>query len=139
MSVGVLRFGSVGATLASVQDYALYVEPGSHDLGIVDDDLQCVVSIRLSNLTTGPVTLLGTEPSCCCSVLSELPLTIRPGERRTIWVSVNPRRLAKGERFEQVLSFYQDVPGARPFFLVKGHVSGNSWTSDIGNGERVIR
>lgn len=133
--VGVIRFGSMGATLAYVQGYAIYVEPRSQDLGILDGDLQYVVSIRLRNLTTGPVTLLGTEPVCCCYVLSELPLTIPAGEQRTIWISVNPRRLPKDEPFERVLSFYQDVPGARPFFVVTGHVSGNSWTSDAGDRE----
>jgi len=79
---GVSRFGSFGALVAALQGRVLYVEPSRVLIEPLKPGESSIVKVRIRNLATGPIKVLGSraQPHCGCLVAENLPTELAPGE-----------------------------------------------------------
>jgi hypothetical protein len=90
IGVGVanLGFGSTGSAIAYFRGERVSVSPRVVDVGRTPRGESRRTSITLSNWTERPVRFFGGTADCSCTVLHDLPITIPPGESRTVEVEV---------------------------------------------------
>lgn len=82
------RYGSIDAAIASLRNERLSVNPGMVDMGHGTPGESHEAAVTLTNRTDQPIRLIGGTSDCSCSVLGDLPVTIPPGEARSIAVTV---------------------------------------------------
>lgn len=82
------RHGSIGAALASMRNERLTVYPATVDMGSGDAGESKDAAVEITNRTEHPIRLIGGTADCSCIVLGDLPVTIPPGETRSITVTV---------------------------------------------------
>ena len=87
-AVAYLGYGSVDAALASLRQERISVSPSLVDMGEGVPGETRQATVELTNRTDKPVRLIGGTADCSCTVLADLPVTIPPGESRSITVSV---------------------------------------------------
>jgi Protein of unknown function (DUF1573) len=83
-----LGFGSIDAALASIRNERLSVFPALIDMGEGVPGETREAKVELTNRTDQPIRLIGGSADCSCTVLADLPVTIPPGESRSITVAV---------------------------------------------------
>ncbi len=83
------HFGSVSAALASLRGERLSVSPGLIDMGEGAPAETRAASVELTNRTEQPIRLIGGSADCSCTVLGDLPVTVPPGESRSITITMN--------------------------------------------------
>lgn len=112
------HYGSVGSALASLRGERYYCEPDRIHVGSMVPGSTGKVVVRVSNLSSQPLGLLGAHESCGCMVADGIPTTIPPLEARSIVVQVTAGD--KEEYFEHSLTLYFDDPD-RPEYRVSLH------------------
>lgn len=105
----VWRFGSVGYALAYLHGSSLVPDKTVIDFGDVDPRSMVKESFTLHNLTTGVIRINGSRGSCDCVVMDALPMSIGPGEKKAIEVSVTTG--SKAEAWEHTVELYLDKAG----------------------------
>jgi hypothetical protein len=122
LGYGLFRFGSVEALRLSLQGHALHVEPAEISVGDLQPREQITVPVRLRNLTSGPLRVLGSHSTCGCLVAGEgLPTELASGEVRELTVQVVAPAKGPAE-FETVVTFYVPVVGDPPRVILHGRV-----------------
>jgi hypothetical protein len=91
--VAVLLFGSTSAALAFLDGERLLVDSRSKSFGTVDPGLDQSVRFSLTNWTGQPVTIVGFQASCSCTMATDLPLSIPDGGTRFVSVAVKTAKL----------------------------------------------
>jgi hypothetical protein len=81
-------FGSTQAALAYLRGQRLSVYPALLDMGEGAPGETREANIQLQNWTGNPVRLYGGTSDCSCVATEDLPLTIPPGEGRSIRVKM---------------------------------------------------
>jgi hypothetical protein len=82
------HFGSIDAALAGLRSERLSVYPALVDVGEGAPGESRDALVELSNRTDRPIRIIGGTSDCSCTVLGDLPVTIPPGEARSITVTV---------------------------------------------------
>ncbi len=108
-------FGSSEVALASLGGDEVAVRPGQIDFGTAatSDILQRIVTVH--NLSAGPVTLLGGSADCSCVTTTDMPVTIPPGESRSIGIALKLPPTAGNTRREAYL--WTDHPAHKSLVL----------------------
>jgi hypothetical protein len=77
-------YGSPGAALARLRGDPLTVNPDYLELGAIPVGESRDAALTVCNWSDRPVRLIGGTSDCTCTTLSDLPVTIAPGERTTV-------------------------------------------------------
>jgi hypothetical protein len=128
---GVSRFGSVRALVALLRGRILIVEPECIDVGQLKPREHVSFGVRLRNLASRPIKVLGSHsiPSCGCLVAHELPLELAAGEVKEVPIHLSAP--ADGmDNFEIAIVFYTNVVGEQPQVTLHGRIL----PADVGNG-----
>jgi len=88
LAAGTLVYGSPAAALARLRGDELYATPEAVSFGDghAGDSLTAVVRVR--NLSSRPVRLIGGTADCNCVTTSDLPLTVPAGGEQTVTVTL---------------------------------------------------
>lgn len=81
-------YGSPAAALARLRGDELTVSPGYLDFGTLSAGDRRDVTLTVSNWSAAPVRLIGGTSDCTCTTLSDLPITIPPGGRADVTVTM---------------------------------------------------
>jgi hypothetical protein len=81
-------YGSPTAALAQLRGERLSVSPGVVNFGDATGGETREAEIELTNRTEQPLRVVGGTYDCSCTVLHDLPLTMAPGETRSVTVRV---------------------------------------------------
>ena len=114
--------GSISAGLARVQGYALVVDSFSKSIGEIPPGTKSEATFLLTNVSSTPVTILGAQTSCRCTTLSDLPLTVPPGERTELRIGVTPSPSDAGTTIRTTSLLYLDVASKRLLLHVDARV-----------------
>jgi hypothetical protein len=101
-----LRFGSLPSGLAYLRGERLLINPATTHLGQVTRGESADLHFRFTNFTGRPVRILGSQSSCTCLAVTELPVTIPSGDSLDVTVGVDFS--SKGDEYRQVLTFFTD-------------------------------
>ncbi len=82
------RYGPFYAALAGLRNERLSVSPPLLDIGEGAPGEIREATLELTNRMDDPIRVFGGTADCSCSVLGDLPITIPPGEARSIKVTV---------------------------------------------------
>lgn len=115
-----VRFGSLAAGWAYLQGYAVWAEPVQGDIGAIQPGIEAKQTFRLQNLTSRPVTVIGSRVCSGCSVNRELPLTIPPHGERKLPVTILTH--SDESPFEREIELFLDVPATKPVLAVRARV-----------------
>lgn len=88
LGLGSWWFGSPQAALAHLRGEHVSVTPGLVNVGQGSPGEVCRATVEVSNWTDAPVRLIGGISDCSCVLTDDLPLTIPPGEVRSVTVQV---------------------------------------------------
>jgi Protein of unknown function (DUF1573) len=83
-----VRYGSPAAALAQLRGERLSVSPSVVDFGDAPGGETREAAIDLTNRTEHPLRVVGGTSDCACTVLQDLPVTVAPGETRSVTVRV---------------------------------------------------
>ncbi len=119
---GLLKFGSLGATLAFFHGHVLYAGLGSKNLGKIPVNKPVSVSFQVKNLTSQTVKVLGAETSCGCITVSDLPVKIGAGAECELTFLLVPPEQAVGMPFYQAVRLFLDVPGPTVILQMEAEV-----------------
>jgi hypothetical protein len=124
LSFGVYQYGSFGALLAVLEGTALYIEPLKGPIKTFQPLQEVSESIRLQNVTSSPLKVLGGHSTCGCQLDSgEFPFELKPGEIRQIPIHFrSPPGEATEREFSYELVFYVNLVGEKPHVLLRGRV-----------------
>ncbi|MCI0458911.1 MAG: DUF1573 domain-containing protein [Gemmataceae bacterium] len=87
--LGTWLFGSLDAALAHVRGERVSVRPGVVDLGRGVPGQSVDATVELGNRTDKPVRIVGGTSDCSCVTTSDLPVTLGPGESRSVSIHVH--------------------------------------------------
>jgi hypothetical protein len=120
---GWYRFGSVGALAGVIQGRAAYLEPTRIWLGDIPFGQPMEVPVRLQNLTTGRLRVLGSNSTCSCiAPFKELPCELGPEETRQFLLRFSVGNPDVSE-FKVVVTFYVNAEGEQLQAELTGHVT----------------
>jgi hypothetical protein len=94
-ALGSLLFGSPGEALAYIRGERLSIRPRWIDLGAGELGESREVPVTLVNRTDKEIRIIGGTSDCACVTTKSLPVTIPPGEKRSVSLVVNLSRRAK--------------------------------------------
>ena len=80
--------GSSEVALASLGGDEIAVRPGQIDFGTGLAGEQLPRTVTIHNLAASPLTLLGGTADCSCVATADMPVTIPPGESRTVGITL---------------------------------------------------
>ena len=83
-----LSSGSSEVALAGFGGDEVAVRPGQIDFGTGHVGEQLPRTVTVHNLAAGPLTLLGGTADCSCVATADMPVTIPPGESRTVGLTL---------------------------------------------------
>lgn len=130
-------FGSTQGALAYLRGERLSVSPQMVDMGLGQPGETRAASVQLTNWTDKPIRLIGGTSDCSCVATEDLPLTIPPGEGRTIHVKM--RLPAANGLFNRTAMLMTDDDQARTVLLrLTGQIikSGDEPKTAQGSGGR---
>lgn len=87
----------------------LLFEPTRVVLGDVPKSEIIERQLRVVNLSSHPLTLLGSQPSCGCISLDDFPIVVPPGQEHHLKLMLGTS--AKTGPFEYFIKFFSDEPG----------------------------
>ena len=121
-AVAYLGFGSIDAALAILRGERLSIYPSLVDMGEGVPGETRNASIELTNRTDMPIRVIGGTSDCSCTVLGDLPVTIPPGESRSITVAMHlPNAVGA---FNRKAGLHLDYVGFRAVgFRVTGRIN----------------
>ena len=114
LAVGMFGFawwqaGSVELVWPWLRGDRLVFEPMRIVFGPVPKTQILEPQLRAANLSSKPLTLLGSQPSCGCISLDEFPVVVPAGKQRVLTLKiVTPE---KAGSFEHFITFFSDVRG----------------------------
>src|SRR5258708_3967537 len=79
-----VRFRSPGTAVRYLRGERLLIEADNVELGDVQSGAEANVPVRVANYSGAPVKVVGVWVSCSCLHANDYPLTVAPGERRTL-------------------------------------------------------
>ncbi|MGH7201993.1 MAG: DUF1573 domain-containing protein [Planctomycetaceae bacterium] len=98
-------FGSPAAALAWIQGSRVTISPEVIDLGECAPGEKRLAVFEITNREDRPVTIVGGTTTCACTTTQGLPVTVPPGETRTVPVTVT---IVGTESFSQTVTLYRD-------------------------------
>jgi hypothetical protein len=126
---GLYQYGSIRAAIAALGGQVLYVQPVHGLVGDFRPDETRDVTVRLQNLSSAPVKVVGANSTCgCLNPVDGLPVVLSSGEIREIAVHVVPPSgaakppIVKPVPFENVVTFFVDDPQAPPGVTLRGRI-----------------
>ncbi len=105
-----LRFGSLTAGVAWLSGDELFLPEPMIDLGVIQPGELVTAKLPVVNLARHPVTILGADSGCSCTVVSGLPVTIPAGMRFNLPVRVTPFANSTGDFSQGILIFSDSKP-----------------------------
>lgn len=119
--VGMQRYGSLDAMVAHLRGERVSIRPDLVDVGRGVPGQSIEASVALVNRTKSPVRIIGGTSDCSCVATDNLPVTLQPGESRSVSLRVDLPR-ATG-RFTRKVWFWTDDAQARTIvFPVTGTI-----------------
>jgi len=118
---GLYRFGSIGGLVAFIQGRHLYVEPVHALVDGLKPGEPFEVLVRLQNLASRRVKVLGSHSDCGCMSAAGLPVELMPGESRNLSVHLRSPAQAENE-FRTIITFYVNVAGEQPEAVIRGRL-----------------
>jgi Protein of unknown function (DUF1573) len=115
-----LKTGSLAHAWPWLHGQKLLFEPMRVELGGIERSKILDRSIRVTNPSSKPLSLLGAQRSCNCMTLEEFPLTIPAGKSHDLLLKV-----ASGSgpgAFEYSIKFFTNAPGPPLIVIVSGEV-----------------
>ena len=103
------RTGAVELVPPWLRGQRLLFEPVRVVLGEVPKNEIVERQLRVVNLSSRPLTLLGSHPSCGCISLDEFPIVVPPGKEHQLKVKIGTS--ATAGPFEYIIKFFSDEPG----------------------------
>lgn len=108
LSIALLTCGTVELALARIGGAKLTPDAYSRDAGVITAGSSRDLNFVLTNRSDLPITLLGSESSCTCAAVSDLPLTIQAGRTGRVRVRVSAGRRGGG-RFRAGIRLLTDI------------------------------
>jgi len=106
--IGISVFGSTEAAIARLRGESLGVTPSVLDFGTGKPGDKLTATVTVRNWTDQPVRVLDGTADCTCIATHDLPVTINPGQKAHISVSLNlPSTTGQLTR---VIEFSTDCP-----------------------------
>lgn len=102
-------FGSIRAALAYLKGDRLIVRASSMSFGDVRRGERPVITFDIMNTSDRNITILGARTTCTCVFTDDLPLTVLPGERRSI--SVGVKTGSREGSIQERVYLYTSFPG----------------------------
>jgi hypothetical protein len=87
----------------------LLIEPAHLDLGDVERSSVLERELRVLNVGSKPLTLLGSQRSCGCISLDEFPIVIPARADRTLRLEIGASN--KSGPFAHTIKFFSNAPG----------------------------
>ncbi len=114
LAVGMFGFawwqaGSVELVWPWLRGDRLVFEPTRIDFGQVPKTQILERQIRVANLSSKALTLLGSQPSCGCISLDEFPVVVLAGKPLVLTLKIETPD--KSGSFEHIVKFFSDDPG----------------------------
>ena len=103
------RTGSVKLVRPWLRGERLLFEPTRVVLGDVPKSEIIERQLRVVNLSSHPLTLLGSQPSCGCISLDDFPIVVPPGQEHHLKLKLGTS--ASSGPFEHSIKFFSDEPG----------------------------
>ncbi len=100
-------FGSVPVALRYLRGERLILEPSAIRIDRPAKGGEVAVEAVVSNLSDRPVILMGANTSCSCVVTGSLPVTVEPGGRFRLPVTVN---VAPDKIVDETIVLFTDHP-----------------------------
>jgi hypothetical protein len=112
---GYMAYGSFASAMAHLKGESITVDPIFSDLGTCRFGEQREFAIRVTNHRNEPIRIVGQPRGCSCQIVSELPLTIPPGDSR----EVNMMLVVLGEKgvFTQERGIFVDSTGLDELYI----------------------
>jgi len=121
LGILVIWLGSWKAGMAWAKGHSVYVLADPVAVHDAPGGSRVVTAIRLRNVSTRPVRVLGGRSDCSCVLVEELPFDLRAGESREVRVRLTvPEK--KGASFEHSVLLFLSVPGPPVVTTVSGTV-----------------
>jgi hypothetical protein len=118
-AIGCWKYGSLSSAILASRGYALAVDPDANNPpAVLTAGAENVIQVRVRNLRSEPVAILGAEASCRCSSVSNLPLTVPPGGSIDLPVTITAADSDVGSRLSAKIVLYVDVASPPVLFRV---------------------
>jgi hypothetical protein len=108
-----LQTRSAALVIPLLSGERLLVEPTAISLGQQKPRAVSERNVRIVNLTSDKVTVLGAERSCGCITMDDFPLLIPAGESREVHLKIHINR-DSGE-YDESVKFFTDYSEMRAF------------------------
>ena len=109
------RYGSCEAFVAALRGHILYVDPTDYSFGEVEGPTQRTATIRIRNLASYPVKLLGSRTDCGCVLVNGLPFELASGSVIDLTIQITASRGGSSSvDFTRVVTLYTDAAGVEP-------------------------
>ncbi len=112
---GRFRFGSFSAALDFARGEAILVDERAKMISGVHPGNQIVATYSLTNNSGRPLKLIGVVPSCTCTTVESLPLTLAPSETKTITARIKFSEAAPN--FSGSMRLFTDEPSSPEIVL----------------------
>jgi hypothetical protein len=100
-----VRTGSIALVWPYLRGERLLFEPARLALGEVPRGEIVEREVRVVNLSSGELRLLGSQKTCGCIALDDFPIKIAPGEERRLRLKIGvPREAGRLEHYVRVFS-----------------------------------
>ncbi len=113
---GWYRFGSFAHAKAYLRGERLLIDDRDRSFGDLPAGSTLTLHYAVTNLTGRPVRLLGAQPSCTCTVVDVMPMTLAASETRSIPVTIDTSEGGK-ETLAGTVDVFTDDPQFRTFRL----------------------
>ncbi len=108
-ALGHYHYGSMDAALAALRQERLSITPATLDMGQGVPGETREATLNLGNRTEHPIRVIGGTADCSCTVLGDIPVTVPPGETRSITIQL---RLPNSQgRFTRIAELMIDDQG----------------------------
>jgi hypothetical protein len=90
-------------------------------IGVLEGGRHYTVHVPLTNASRRPIKIIGAQASCICTTLTGLPLSLAPGESRSLDIDIST--IERMGRIETRIDLFTDHPASqRVSFRIVGMV-----------------
>lgn len=107
--------GSIQLVWSWLRGQRLLLEPTEIVLADVRQNVIVEKQIRVVNVSSRPMTLLGSQPTCYCIAVGEFPVVVPPGKEYYLNVKISTS--AQEGPFAHLIKFFTDEPGYSPIVV----------------------
>jgi len=108
VGAGVHCFGGTRQFLAFVNGKPLYLSPRQIDLGSHEAGTEIVAVLKMTNLASKEITVVGEKSSCSCAFSEQIPIVAAPG--KTVDIKINVRLPKYDSSYDQMVIFMVAEP-----------------------------